>query len=204
MRHVPGIYHRLAAVFSLLYVASGLITIYLYGIRSFYSLLTFFAALTFGTFWRLIPYTTRVDPTDPLSRVGKHFVSINILMLSWLVAPIYALSELSAKDRTPMVAGCVPNRFLTLRCLPVGMNFFLSIAIFATLIVASWTVYHRAVALHGESEIPLPADGTPHPANFFPFKFYPPGSDVPLWMLAHIADTECGEEEEVEGAVGLV
>jgi hypothetical protein len=66
-------------------------------------------------------------------------------------------------------------------------------------IVASWTVYHRATALHGEAEMRLSADGTPHPANCFPFKSYPP-----VWMLAHIADTERREGEEVVGAVELV
>jgi hypothetical protein len=57
--------------------------------------------------------------------------------------------------------------------------------------------------LCGETEIPLPSD-VPHPANIFPFQFYPPGYKVPVWMLAHIADIERDEEEGEEGAVGLV
>jgi hypothetical protein len=54
---------------------------------------------------------------------------------------------------------------------------------------ASWTIFHRAIAIHGEADMALPAD-TPHPANLYPLKFYPPGSEVPVWMLAHMADVE--------------
>lgn len=50
--------------------------------------------------------------------------------------------------------------------------------------------------------VALPS-GLPHPANFFPFRNYPAGSEVPVWMLAHIADTE-RDESEGENAVGLV
>ncbi|KAJ7259135.1 hypothetical protein B0H12DRAFT_427520 [Mycena haematopus] len=126
--------------------------------------------------------------------------------------------------RTPMVAACIPERFLTLRCIPIGINFVLPFAIFATracifalsivdhnhaetltlrdsVMRASWTVFHRAVAVHGEeASIALPA-GVPHPATFFPFKVYPPGYPAPLWMLAHMADIERDEESESDVAL---
>jgi hypothetical protein len=68
---------------------------------------------------------------------------------------------------------------------------------------ASWTIFHRAIGIHGEANMALPAD-TPHPANLYPLRFYPPGSEVPVWMLAHMADVEQDEEAGAERAVGLV
>ncbi|KAJ7339080.1 hypothetical protein DFH08DRAFT_1082553 [Mycena albidolilacea] len=103
-----------------------------------------------------------------------------------------------------MVASCVPKGFLTFRCIPVGLDLVLPFAIFATLIRASWTIYHRSTALHGEHVAVALPSGVPHPANFFPFRNYPAGSEVPVWMLVHIADTERDESEEGENAVGLV
>ncbi|KAJ7693820.1 hypothetical protein B0H17DRAFT_1199514 [Mycena rosella] len=88
-----------------------------------------------------------------------------------------------------MLTECTAEGFLTLGCIPIGLDVILPVVILASLLCASWTVYHRAVAIHGEAEIPLPAE-TAHPANFWPTK-YPPGSNVPVWMLAHIAETEC-------------
>ncbi|KAJ6454184.1 hypothetical protein C8R45DRAFT_1112124 [Mycena sanguinolenta] len=145
-----------------------------------------------------------------MSRVGRHFVFISFLVCGWLVPVLRVFFEMIEGDpakRTPMVNACIPERFLTLRCIPVGVDFVLPFVIFATLMRGSWTVYHRAVAVHGEEEeasIALPP-GIPHPANFFPFKVYPPGSQVPLWMLAHMADIERNEEPEGEAeAVGLL
>jgi hypothetical protein len=77
---------------------------------------------------------------------------------------------------------------------------------------ASSTLYHRAIAIHGEADTVLPP-GIPHPAlppgiplsvaNSFLSKAYGPGSKVPVWMLAHIADTE-RDEDEGKPAVKLV
>ncbi|KAJ7789052.1 hypothetical protein B0H14DRAFT_2946223 [Mycena olivaceomarginata] len=75
--------------------------------------------------------------------------------------------------------------------------------IYANLVRASSTIFHRAIAIHGEANMALPAD-TPHPANLYPLKFYPPGSEVPVWMLAHMADVEEDEEAGAERVVGLV
>ncbi|KAJ7445591.1 hypothetical protein FB451DRAFT_1412622 [Mycena latifolia] len=51
---------------------------------------------------------------------------------------------------------CIAEGAPTLLCLPNSLNIILPLAIFATLIRASWTVFHRAVALHGEANVSLP------------------------------------------------
>jgi hypothetical protein len=127
--------------------------------------------------------------------------------------------ESDPTKQTPMVASCVPNGFLTLRRIPVGLDLVLNLRYLCVLfhcicilaetlrppvIRASWAVYHRSTALHGEHAAVAYPSGVPHPANFFPFRNYPAGSEVPVWMLAHIADTERDESEEGENAVGLV
>ncbi|KAF7363093.1 hypothetical protein MVEN_00661700 [Mycena venus] len=206
MSHTPGIYHRLALVLSFLYIISGSTTFLLYGFSAFDSFITVLALLTFAVLWRLVPYTTRVDATNPLSRSGRHFVFVSFFMIIWLLPAILFFSAMFERDptkQTPTVAECVPERFMKFRCVPVGMNVILAFTIFGVLVRASWTIFHRAIAIHGEANMALPVD-IPHPANFYPFKFYPPGSEVPVWMLAHMADVERDEQTEAEGAVGLV
>ncbi|KAJ7310047.1 hypothetical protein DFH08DRAFT_1088206 [Mycena albidolilacea] len=204
MSHTPGIYHRLALALSFLYIISGSITSVLYGFGTFDSYITVLALLTFVVLWRLVPYTTRVDVTNPLSRAGRHFVFVSSFMIIWLLPAILSFSAIFEGDptkQTPVVVDCVPVRFMKLLCVPAGMDVILAFAIFGILVRASWTIFHRAIAIHGEANMALPAD-TPHPANLYPLKFYPPGSEVPVWMLAHMADVE--QDADAEGAVGLV
>ncbi|KAJ7789035.1 hypothetical protein B0H14DRAFT_2946144 [Mycena olivaceomarginata] len=129
-------------------------------------------------------------------------------MILWLLPAILsfaAILERNPTKQTAVVADCVHDRFMKLRCVPGGMDVILAFAIFGILVRASWTIFHRATAIHGEADMALPAD-TPHPANLYPLKFYPPGSEVPVWMLAHMADIEQDEEvdADADSAVGLV
>ncbi|KAJ7123604.1 hypothetical protein C8R44DRAFT_875790 [Mycena epipterygia] len=193
MSRPPGLYHRLAWVFSLLYIVSAGTTIYTYGFtRELVAFLLFpvaSATITLGLLSKIIPYTTYVDETHPFSRVGKHFVFIGFLMSTWFPFVLRTPFQVVGGESV-VLSQCRSDRYLTLRCLPIGTDAVLVFAIFATLTCASWTVYHRATAIHGEEvNIALPP-GIPHPANFYPFKRYPPGSEVPVWMLAHIAETE--------------
>ncbi|KAJ7837838.1 hypothetical protein B0H13DRAFT_2104867 [Mycena leptocephala] len=204
MARIPGIYHRLTLGLSLLYLVSGLTIIYLDGYSGFYIFPVICTVITAGMLLRLIPYLTYVDATNPLSRAGKHFVFVSFLMVNWVPPVLFrTFFQITGEHTatTPQLTQCFADRFLALRCIPIGMDLIFPFAIFATLMRASWTVYHRAIALHGEANVSLPPD-IPHPANFFPFRFYPPGHEVPLWMLAHIADTE--RDEEAKSTVELV
>ncbi|KAF7346780.1 hypothetical protein MSAN_01816500 [Mycena sanguinolenta] len=90
-----------------------------------------------------------------MSRAGRHFVFISFLGVGWIVPVLRVFFEMIEGDptkRTPMVNACIPERFLTLRCIPIGIDFVLPFVIFAILMRGSWTVYHRAVAVHGEEE----------------------------------------------------
>ncbi|KAJ7671358.1 hypothetical protein DFH06DRAFT_1320145 [Mycena polygramma] len=213
MARTPGVYHRLAFALCLVYIASACLTLLVYGFRmrvlgglQFTGLVA--ATITTLLLVRLIPYTTNVDAKGPLSRVGKHFVFIGVAMFLWLFSALGSIIQLFDKtteiEYDQIRAQCAADRFLTFFCVPIGVNLVLPVIIFATLVRASWTVFHRATAIHGEDSIPLP-HGIPHPANFWPFKAYPPGYEVPRWMLAHIADTERDDEEEsAKNSVELV
>ncbi|KAJ7229169.1 hypothetical protein GGX14DRAFT_555209 [Mycena pura] len=205
MSRIPGFYHRLALALSIIYLALAVWTTSLYGfgtLDGLHFMTALSAILSSVLLLRLIPYTTRVDATNALSRVGKHFVFIGTLLCVWLTPAVRTFIVIFSKPSTPMLSQCLTDRFLSVQCIPTGVYFILPLLMFATLLRASWTVYHRAVAVHGEESIPLPP-GIPHPANFFPFKTYPPGHEVPLWMLAHIADTERDEKADSERAVAL-
>ncbi|KAJ7800455.1 hypothetical protein B0H14DRAFT_2899425 [Mycena olivaceomarginata] len=110
-------------------------------------------------------------------------------MIIWLLPAslsFAAILERNPTKQTAVVADCVLDRFMKLRCVPGGMDVILAFAIFG--ILPTWR------------SPPTP----PHPANLYPLKFYPPGSEVPVWMLAHMADVEQDEEAGAERAVGLV
>ncbi|KAJ7464871.1 hypothetical protein B0H11DRAFT_2050185, partial [Mycena galericulata] len=203
MLRPPGLYHRLAWALSVLYIIFSLTAIYIYGFSdadgSFRIISIVYAGITLGLLSKMIPYTTSVDEASAFSRVGKHFVLIGVLLLNWLILVIRIPIVLTG-NASEIDSACKSARFLTRSCMPIGMELILTLAIFVSLFCASWTVFHRAVALHGEAEIALPP-GIPHPANFFPFQMYPQGSTVPLWMLAHIADTE--RESEAKPSVQL-
>ncbi|KAJ7789039.1 hypothetical protein B0H14DRAFT_2946175 [Mycena olivaceomarginata] len=127
-------------------------------------------------------------------------------MIIWLLPAILSFAAIFEGDpakQNPVVADCVPDRFMKLRCVSTEMDVILAFAIFGILVRAAWTIFHRAIAIHGEANMALPTD-TPHPANLYPLKFHPPGSEVPVWMLVHMADVEQDEEAGAERAVGLV
>ncbi|KAJ6543939.1 hypothetical protein B0H19DRAFT_291357 [Mycena capillaripes] len=197
MSRIPGLYHRLALAFSILYLANGFFTLAIhdFSLRAFadgYQIAAMLAAaLTVGLLLKLIPYTTRVDTTNPLSRVGKHFVYVGFASAVWLSPALLTPFGIVGSSK-PTTVQCLADRFLSPRCIPLGLNAILPFAILGTLLAASYTMHERAIALHGEESIPLPA-GIEHPANFWR-KRYPPGHELPLWMLAHMADVELGEE----------
>ncbi|KAJ7122294.1 hypothetical protein C8R44DRAFT_981471 [Mycena epipterygia] len=190
MSRLPGIYHRLAWHLSLLYVVFWGITLVSYDFRTLGAgvvIPIISAVVTLLLLLKMIPYTTRVDETQPFSRVGKHFVSVGFLMCVWLV-PVLLLPFDVFNGSYPPLAQCLSDRYLNRNCISIGANVLLPFAIFGSLISISWTIFHRAVAVHGEADIVLP-EGIPHPANFW-LRKYPAGSDVPVWMLAHVSDME--------------
>ncbi|KAJ7744300.1 hypothetical protein B0H14DRAFT_2986882, partial [Mycena olivaceomarginata] len=94
-------------------------------------------------------------------------------MIIWLLPAslsFAAILERNPTKQTAVVADCVLDRFMKLRCVPGGMDVILAFAIFGILVRTSWTIFHRAIAIHGEANMALPAD-TPHPANLYPLKF---------------------------------
>ncbi|KAJ6582725.1 hypothetical protein DFH09DRAFT_1145780 [Mycena vulgaris] len=212
MSRPPGLYHRLAWVLSLLYIVFGLTAIYMYGfedgVGTFHSPsrpLSIFcigwAIITLGMLSKLVPYTTRIDETVPFSRVGKHHTIIGFLLGSWSLPALRIFLDLAEHHSSILVSKCLADRFLTPKCIPIGMDVVLPIAIVVTLTCASRSMYYRAVSRYGTENVPLPAH-MPHPANFFPFQTYPPGSELPAWMLAHIAEIE--SDDAARGRVELV
>ncbi|KAJ6578714.1 hypothetical protein DFH09DRAFT_1310689 [Mycena vulgaris] len=121
-------------------------------------------------------------------------------VVNWFCIALFILFHLWGE--VSMISYCPADSMITLACVPIGLNVILPVAILTSLTCGCWTVYHRAVAIHGETEIVLPAD-TPHPANFGARR-YPAGSQVPLWMLAHVAETERVNDEEARNPVALV
>ncbi|KAJ7445611.1 hypothetical protein FB451DRAFT_793272 [Mycena latifolia] len=142
------------------------------------------AAITCGMLSKLIPYTTRADKTDPYSRVGKHHAFLAFLMCIWCAPVLHIIIGVLLGAPTSF-GKCIAEGAPTLLCLPSSLNIILPLAIFATLIRASWTVFHRAVALHGEANVSLPP-GMPHPANFFWVKTHAPetGSLCGCWLIS--------------------
>ncbi|KAJ7861741.1 hypothetical protein B0H14DRAFT_3616591 [Mycena olivaceomarginata] len=182
MSHTPGIYHRLALAQSFLYIISGSITSVLYGFGIFDSYIAVLALLTFVMLWATVnisalaavPYTTRVDIANPLSRAGRHFVFISSFMIIWLLpgtAPqsfaivlryktipailsFAAIFEGDPTKQTPVVADCVPDRFMKLRCIPAGMDVilaFVSLADFSDRLAKTACPAKRSLNLAGRA-----------------------------------------------------
>ncbi|KAJ7815318.1 hypothetical protein B0H14DRAFT_3878336 [Mycena olivaceomarginata] len=109
-------------------------------------------------------------------------------MSVWIAPAIRSLLGLMERDptkQTPMVASCVPNGFLTLRRIPVGLDLVLNLRYFNPRLLGRIPPLHCPPRRARRGTIPRVAR-------------------VPVWMLAHIADTERDESEEGENAVGLV
>ncbi|KAJ7789045.1 hypothetical protein B0H14DRAFT_2946196, partial [Mycena olivaceomarginata] len=98
-------------------------------------------------------------------------------MIIWLLPAslsFAAILERNPTKQTAVVADCVLDRFMKLRCVPGGMDVILAFAIFGILVRASWTIFHRAIAIHGEADMALPAD-TPPPGESLPAEILPSG-----------------------------
>ncbi|KAJ6626627.1 hypothetical protein B0H10DRAFT_1997914 [Mycena sp. CBHHK59/15] len=149
-----------------------------------------YAVFTFIAMLLLIPHTTRASADRALSRVGIHFQLVNFLFVSWILSMVVV--PLRHPDRwsafMSAISACGVDRFLALRCIPIGLDVVLPLAILATLICASWTVYHRAVALHGEQVSLEIAPLSTSRGRFLSASHAPPA--WPAWMRAHVADIE--------------
>ncbi|KAJ7264492.1 hypothetical protein B0H12DRAFT_1101949 [Mycena haematopus] len=159
MSRSPGFLYRLACGLSLAHIASGLTTIFVYDVEDatdsqFIAIL--YAIIT-STWSMRIPHTTQKD-NDPVSRLNKQFVIINFLLLCWV---------LSGANHTT-ISHCSTARFLSPKCLTVGLDMTLPFALIGTRAKCiSWTIYRTAHAIQA-APAPPEAPRTPTPFKLRP------------------------------------
>ncbi|KAJ7288663.1 hypothetical protein C8J57DRAFT_1494941 [Mycena rebaudengoi] len=151
MSRSPGPLYRLTCALSLIQIASGLATIFVYEVddakdSQFIAIL--YALNTFYMVHMLIPRTTRSD-NDVISRLNKQFVITNFLLLCWVLsvgmAPLTVGSSIS---RT--VSSCVSAGFMSPKCITLGLDMSLPFALILTLGTASWRLYVGARAFQAQ------------------------------------------------------
>ncbi|KAJ6520983.1 hypothetical protein DFH09DRAFT_1373181 [Mycena vulgaris] len=168
MSRSPGLLYRLAYALSLIQIASGLTTIFIYDVedaRDSQFIAILYALNTFYMVSMLIPHTTQKD-NDPVSRLNKQFVIINFLLLCWVLSVgMVPLTVGAGITRT--LAVCLSDRFMTPKCATLGIDMALPFALIATLGTISWTIYKGARAIQAVQAAPR----TPHSPT--PFKLRP-------------------------------
>ncbi|KAF7354300.1 hypothetical protein MVEN_01118300 [Mycena venus] len=167
MVHSPGFLYRLACTLSLAHIASGLATIFVYDVddaRDSQFIAILYALSTFYMVYMLIPHATERD-NDPLSRLNKQFVIINFLLLSWLLSVgLIPLTVDVGIMRT--VSHCAEKHFMSPKCLTLGLDMTLPLALIATLATISWNISRSARAIQASTP-----PRSSHPLT--PFKLRP-------------------------------
>ncbi|KAJ7511338.1 WD40-repeat-containing domain protein [Mycena galericulata] len=154
----PSPFYRLAYVFSLAQVAAALGTIFVYRVddardATFIALLC--AITTFYVVHLLIPRTLQCD-TDPVSRLNKQFIIVNILLFCWVLS-VSMLPLTVSPHITHTLASCAVSHFLTPFCLTLGLDMTLPVALIATLAALSYTIYSTVpMDLPKLKSLPLP------------------------------------------------
>jgi len=169
-RGSSGFLYRLACTLSLAHIASGLATIFVYDVddaRDSQFIAILYAINTFYMVYMLIPHTTKKD-NDPISRLNKQFVIINFLLLCWVLSiGLVPLTVSAGIIRT--ISHCAEARFMSPKCLTIGLDMTLPFALIGTLGTISWTIYRSARAL--QAVPPTPQSQSPHSPT--PFKLRP-------------------------------
>ncbi|KAJ7464111.1 hypothetical protein FB451DRAFT_1264662 [Mycena latifolia] len=164
----PGPLYRLAYALSLTQIASGLATIFVYGVddaqdSQFIAIL--YALNTFYMVYMLIPHTTQKD-NDPVSRLNKQFVIINFLLLCWVLSVALVPLTVGAGIK-PTISECFVERFMSPKCVTIGLDMGLPFAHILTLGTISWTIYQGARAIQAVQITPRT------PRSPAPFKLRP-------------------------------
>ncbi|KAJ7152810.1 hypothetical protein C8R46DRAFT_1120335 [Mycena filopes] len=168
MSRSPGPLYRLACFLSLAHIASGLASIFVYDLedaRDSQFIAILYAINTCCMVFMLIPRTMQKD-NDAVSRLNKQFVIINFLLLCWVLSvgmiPLTVHSGI-----TPTIYGCAEARFMSPKCITLGLDMLLPFALIATLGTISWTIYQTARAIQAVEPPPR------QPNSPTPFKLRP-------------------------------
>ncbi|KAJ7739272.1 hypothetical protein DFH07DRAFT_840388 [Mycena maculata] len=153
-----GPFYRLAYVFALIQVAAGLSTIFVYEVddaRDSQFIAVLYALTTFYMVYMLIPQTTARD-TDAVSRLNKQFVIVNFLVFCWVLS--VGMVPLTVHSRiTNTLVPCAAARFLTPKCITLGLDMVLPFALIGTLGTISYLIYHDAQTVQAARCVPTPA-----------------------------------------------
>ncbi|KAJ7894947.1 hypothetical protein B0H14DRAFT_2682249, partial [Mycena olivaceomarginata] len=174
-RSPPAFLYRLASTLSLVHIASGLATIFVYDVddaRYSQFIAVLYAMATFYMLSMLIPHTTQKD-MDPVSRLNKQYVIVNFLLLCWVLS--IGLVPLTVDAGiTHTLIHCARASFPTSKCLTLALDMALPFALVETLGTSSYTIYRAACALQADGGAP----------GLSPLRLYSPYAQPQLQSVA--------------------
>ncbi|KAJ7181270.1 hypothetical protein C8R46DRAFT_1071808 [Mycena filopes] len=191
---------------SLLQVVAGFATVWLYGLVGGVASTIIqlsppvYALCTAAMIHRMLPYTTRkTDPATTFSRVDMHYYHLIYTLFMWGLClvntrNIYGLPKYEPASQA--LALCIQSAPSmdsdSWKCVPVGLDAVLPLAIVAAVFSTCRTLKHRAVALYGTELVPAP------PLDSSDCTAETQAKLIPAWMAVQVADVarEGGEARD--------